>query len=152
MKVAKSPYLFHDHIVTDVARLYSNELHQPFRVMVGDFSGYDLASEDGKILVEVKLETTPMRTGNVAIEYWNTDLDQPSGILGSTATLWLHIIPEINSFVAYEFNVPKLQRLTIEEGKVKSNGRNALCKIIPLDIFKKHAQRCFPFELHFSQN
>ncbi len=37
----------------------------------------------------------------------------------------------------------------IEHGEVRSNGRNALCKIVPLTLFKKFARRIFPFDTKF---
>lgn len=151
-KAFVSRYIFHDHIATAVARLYSNEFKEVFLVPVGDCPQYDLISKSGKYRVEVKFETTPARTNCVAIEYWNTDLNQPSGILSTEANLWLHIIPNGKEYEAYEYDVNTLRKLVIEEGEIKSNGRNSLCKIISLDTFKQHAQRVFPFELDFFTN
>lgn len=136
-------YRLSDLVACRLARRYCDLYGRPFFVVVGDFSGYDMKSVDGEISIEVKMETTPRRTGNVAIEFWNTELAEPSGILGTSANLWLHIIPEGGAFVAYEFDVNTLRKLVIEEGVVKSNNRNALCKIIAVDVFKQHALRHF---------
>src|SRR6266849_5381754 len=139
-----SPYIIHDHLVTDVARIYSNEYKVPFSVMVGDFSDYDLASFDGEMRVEVKFESTPLRTGKVAIEFWNTELNKPSGILGTTANIWLHLVQLETEIIAYEYDIEALRRLAIEQGEVKQGGRNALCKIISLESIRSNANRQFP--------
>jgi hypothetical protein len=96
---------------------------------------------DGDIRIEIKSEDTPSRTRNVAVEFWNTELNQASGILGTSANLWLHLIREGEAYKAIEFEVDELRRLVIEAGVVKHCGHNALCKIIPVEIFLKHARR-----------
>jgi hypothetical protein len=120
--------------------------------MIGDFGDFDLANIDFSKRIEVKFETTPDRTNNVAIEYWNTNLNEPSGVLGTEANLWVHIMKESEQIIAIELDIGVLRKLTIETGELKSNGRNALIKCIPVDIIKKHARRIFPFEFKFSQN
>jgi hypothetical protein len=120
--------------------------------MIGDFGNFDLANIDFSKRIEVKFETTPDRTNNVAIEYWNTELKEPSGVLATEANLWVHIIKESDQIIAIELDIDVLRKLTIETGELKDNGRNALIKCIPVDIIKKHARRIFPFEFKFSQN
>ena len=144
-----SRYILQDHLATEVARLYSNEFKEPFFVAVGSHEPFDIASATGNMKIELKFESTPVRTGNVAIEFWNTDLDAPSAILGTKATHWLHIVPEGTGLICIEHNVDRLRRLVVEAGVVKWNGRNSLCKIIPLETFKKHAKRCFVFHSRF---
>jgi hypothetical protein len=133
-----------DRLAVEVARQYNVEFKQPFFVAVGYFPDYDIVSLDRSIKVEVKCETTPIRTGNVCIEYWNTHKDRPSGIVVTTANLWVHIVLEKDGFQAYEYDVAVLRKLVIEEGRKSDNGRNSLFKLIPLDLFKKHARRGFP--------
>ncbi len=144
-----SRYELQDHIAIELARTYSQEYREAFFVAVGRYSDCDLISRSGKIKIEVKCETTPLRTGNVAIEYWNTDLNDASGVLQTVANFWLHLVLEEHGFIAVEYDIDILRRLVIEHGEVKSNGRNALCKIIPLILFKKFARRIFPFDTKF---
>ncbi len=134
-------YQLQDHISVEVARVYSRELGEPFFVAVGKHSEWDLRSLSGKIKLELKVETTPIRTGNVAIEYWNTDFDQPSGILGTSATHWLHVVPDGDALLGIEYEIAMLRRLVMEEGMVQKCGQNALCKIIPLALIRKNAKR-----------
>lgn len=145
-----SGYRLLDVLTAEVARHYSNETHEAFFAVMGDFPDYDIVSASQKIRIELKCETTPMRTGNACIEYWNADYDAPSGVLSTKANLWIHILPEGDSLLAIEFDVDKLRKLVIETGELKTNGgRNALCKLIPVDVFKANARRCFVFRTRF---
>ncbi len=144
-----SPYQLQDHIATELARLYAKECQEPFFVAVGRYSDFDIASQSKKIRIEVKCETTSLRTGNVCIEYWNTDWDQASGVLHTKANLWLHLVLEELGVTALEYDIDVLRKLVIEHGEVRSNRRNSLCKIIPLTLFKKFARRSFPFNTKF---
>jgi len=150
--IFESHFIFHDHLLTDIARIYSNEYKIPFFVMVGDFEGYDISSKSGEHRIEVKFETTPIRTNNVALEYWNTDFDKPSGVLATDANLWVHIVKDEKGFTAYEYDINILRKITIECGETKPGGRNSLCRIIPLEIFKKYARRSFQLAMNYSLN
>lgn len=138
-----SKYQWQDYLVVNVARFYSDEYGKPFMAAVGKFEDYDIVSADGEISIEVKCETTPSRTGNVAIEFWNTDFDTASGILSTKANLWLHIVLEGGTFTGYEWEVGKLRKLSMEIGAVKAGGVNSLCKIIPLEQIRVGALRQF---------
>jgi hypothetical protein len=142
-------YLQQDLLAAQIARMYSNEYKEAFFVAIGNYPGADVQSVSGNVRVEIKTESTPIRTGNVAIEFWNTDLNIPSGILSTIANQWLHIVLTSEGYIAVEFDVDILKKLVIEHGVVKSNGRNSLCKIIPLQIFKGLARRIFPFKSQF---
>jgi hypothetical protein len=98
-------YELADHIAVDLARHYAEEFHEPFFVAVGRYPDADLISQSGKIKIEIKFESTPGRTGNVALEYFNTSLNEVSGVLKTKANLWLHVVPENGCFVCYEFHV-----------------------------------------------
>jgi hypothetical protein len=142
-------YELSDFIQAEVARIYAKEYQRPFHVVVGNFADCDIISADEKVSVEVKLETTPQRTGNAWIEYWNSSLNCPSGILGTTASLWLHIVPCEGVLTAFEFNKDSLRKLVIEgAGKLSSNS-NAKFKVIPLEEFRKYALRTFEFHSAF---
>ncbi|MGA3243392.1 MAG: hypothetical protein ABSE41_02140 [Bacteroidota bacterium] len=149
MSIEMSQYLRQDHLATSIARIYSNELQEPFHVAIGDFPDWDIISASGKIRVEIKSETTPIRTNNVSIEFWNTELDQPSGVLATKANRWLHVVLTPEGFLGIEYEINKLRKLVIETGVVKSNDRNSLCKIIPLEEFTKRALRVSPVVSQF---
>jgi len=142
-------YLLMDHITLEVARLYSNELGEAMFVAVGDHPAWDIRCACGRHMLEVKLETTPLRTGNVALEFWNTDFDTASGIIGTRASLWLHLLPGQDAFEAIEYEVPRLLKVALEHGVVKSNGRNSVCMIVPLDVFRRYARRIFTISSRF---
>ena len=139
-------YLQQDHLAIEIARLYSNTLGKPFVAVVGSHEAWDIQSVSGDVSVEIKTDSSCQRTKNVAIEYWNTDYNKASGILSTHATTWLHLVMTEGEWLAIEYEVDVLRKLCIETGVVKSNGRNSLCKIIPLEDFKKCARRIFPFE------
>jgi len=142
LDMERSRYTKSDVFAVRVARYYSNERGgRPYFAVVGEHEGYDLASIDGEDRVEMKFETTPVRTGNAAIEFWNTELHKPSGILATMANRWLHIVPENDQIVGYELDVDVLHKLAIESGRVEKCGHNALCKIIPLAVIKQNAIR-----------
>ena len=134
-----------------VARHYYEETKKPFLVSVGKFSGWDCRSTDDSIRIEVKFETTPERTGNVCIEYWNSHLDQPSGVLGTSANRWLQIIPENGGLIAIEHEISKLRKLVIETGTLGTNGHDSLFKLITIGAFKAGAIRTFKFEDKFAE-
>jgi hypothetical protein len=139
-----SRYRWQDHSVCDIARFYFDKLGIPFLVSVGKFEDYDIISLDQKTVIEVKSETTTYRTGKVCIEYWNTDFDKPSGILSTKANLWVHVVyAGSGKFMAYEWDVPKLHKLVIETTEMVKGGRNSLCKLIPVDVFKAGAKARF---------
>lgn len=147
--ITKSRYTMQDHVNLEVARRYSNELKIPFLTAVGNFPDWDVAATTGSPSIEVKCETTPVRTNKVAIEYQNIHLKQPSGVMATKADLWLHIALRESGFVAYEYDTNILRNLITKEGVSMNCGDNALCRIIPISVFEKHALRQFPFVSDF---
>jgi len=147
-----SQYELQDHLAIELARTYSQEHGEPFFAAIGKHAGYDLISGSGKIKLELKCDLVALRTGNVCLEYWNTSLSKASGVLATTATVWVHIVLEPGGLVSYEYDMDILRKLVIEEGRVKGNGLNSLCKIIPLDVFRRHARRSFPFRSRFLED
>ncbi len=107
----RSRYLEADILGVKIARMYSNMNEEPYFTVVGEFDGYDVCSVDGSHRIEVKSETTSRRTGNAALELWNTELDRPSGILGTTADTWLHIVEEAGKWTGYEFDIGIIRRI-----------------------------------------
>ncbi|MBI5021892.1 MAG: hypothetical protein HZB59_10695 [Ignavibacteriales bacterium] len=152
MQPIYSSYELQEYVALEIARLYSIEYSEPFFVVVGSYSNFDIVSSSKKITIELKCETSPLRTGNVCIEFWNTSLDKPSGILGTKATIWVHIVLEKEGLIAYEYDIHTLRKVVIEQGVIRSNGRNSLCKIISLEVFRKFAKRSFQFQSRFKND
>jgi hypothetical protein len=141
----QSRYLYHDFLCTQIARLYSNELKQPFFVSIGDYGPCDIQSADGTLRIEVKLDTTSIRTKSIALEYFNTETSTASGILSTRANTWLHIVLENDGHVAYEFCIDDVRRLALDAGVTKRAGYNSLIKVVPLELARAYARRSFPF-------
>ncbi len=141
-------YELQDFIAAELARIYSSEFREPFFVATGKFVEFDIASQSRKLRLEIKCDALAAKTGNLAVEYWNLELNTPSGILGTTANFWLHLVCEKYGFTAYEFDTSVLRRLVIEEGQIRTHG-NALFKIIPLTTLTKYARRVFAFDSKF---
>jgi len=57
---------------------------------------HDLEIELGnkKFTGEVKYDLMGHRTGNIALEFWNSKQNAPSGITATKADLWFHIFKE----------------------------------------------------------
>lgn len=57
---------------------------------------YDLICEyDGReFTAEVKYDVMSEKTGNVAFEIFNSKSNKPSGIFGTKANMWVHILPD----------------------------------------------------------
>ena len=65
------------------------------------FSDYDLTSNVGgtEITFEVKNDVYALRSGNVALEVFNTKKNELSGIFGTKADVWAHIVG-VNTWLA----------------------------------------------------
>lgn len=48
--------------------------------------------EPKEFTIEVKFDLMASKTGNVAVEYWNSKSNKPSGVTATKANLWCHII------------------------------------------------------------
>jgi hypothetical protein len=143
LSMAPSKYRWQDRLIVDIARYYSERYDKPFYAAIGKFEDYDIISIDKQLSVECKCESSPSRTGNICLEYWNTDFNKPSGVLSTQASLWLHIVYYDGTYTGYECSVDDVRKLVIEQGVIKSNGKNSLFKIIPLEVFKKIAKQSF---------
>jgi len=101
------------------------------------------------IKVEIKYETTPIRSGLVAVEIYNRDLQCPSGIASTGANLWLHLVLTPEGFLAVEYNVGRLKEIAKLYGKKTNCSYNSVCMLVPVEIFKKHCRRMFLFDTKF---
>lgn len=59
--------------------------------------------------VEVKFDHMAQKTGNLAIEYENTTQGQASGIKGTTADIWCHLILDGDNITIWMVNTNKLR-------------------------------------------
>ncbi len=150
MRIDKQ-YIMQDFIGAEVARMYSNERKEVMYVAVGDNAGWDVRSAKGDFFVEVKMECSPIRTGNVAIEFYNTELKRHSGIAATEAHVWLHIALRPEGFIAYEYDAKVLRELIKMTGVRLCGGYNSLCQIIDIQTFEHHAKRVMPFHTHFME-
>jgi hypothetical protein len=125
-----------------LAERYSKEWREPSFVPVGRFSDFDFCSQSKKFSVEVKLERSSIRTGNIAIEYWNTSLDEPSGILSTKAKTWVHCIEYDYEILCLEFDTKVLLKMVIEEGKL-NHIENAKFKCLSVEKVRPYAKREF---------
>ncbi len=138
-----------DTLASLIARQYSDELKEPFFVAVGDFGQWDICSNSKTYKVEIKVDVSAGESGNLCIEYWNNSLNKPSGILGTEANYWLHVVPEAKTLKCYEFKIEELHKAVIEHGRVTSGGdfgNSCLC-LIPVSKASQYASRQFTIEL-----
>jgi hypothetical protein len=84
--------------------------------------------------MEVKVDSMAAKTLNAAIEYWDSRRNKPTGILETTARLWLHCVPEGDGLRCYELDTKRLIKLCLEAGSVATGGdfNSSQLKLIPL--------------------
>jgi hypothetical protein len=93
---------------------------------------YDLVCRFGRtnFSCEVKFDVMAVKTGNLAIEVFNTRKDTPSGLQATKADIWAHVILDGDNKVAFISSVKKLKEYCNIEQPVKiiSNGgdKNAM--------------------------
>lgn len=61
------------------------------------------------ITFEVKYDLYASKSGNWAIEYWNSKKNQASGIMATKADWWIHVVNEENLPVLYAITVTELK-------------------------------------------
>ena len=66
--------------------------------------------------VEVKYDEMQAKTGNIAIEFYNSKLDRPSGLSATKADLWCHVLKDSTWITS----VDKLKKLCEETTPFKS--------------------------------
>lgn len=78
---------------------------------------YDLICEyDGvKFTCEVKFDVMSEKTGNVAIEIFNSKSNKPSGIFVTKADIWIHILPDDSNLAICICSVKKIKEYSKKE-------------------------------------
>ena len=144
-----SKYLAADFLQCVIARHYEPR-YGPAFVTVGNFPDYDISFPNGPKM-EIKTDRTAESTGNACIEY--SYRNKPSGILATSATVWVHIVPSDEKLIAYEIEIKRLLRLCIETGKCSGggDGNMSLFKLIPLQKIKEISSQVFELNTQFAQ-
>ena len=144
-----SKYLTADFLQCLIARHYEPRFGHSF-VTVGNFPDYDIAFPNGP-KVELKFDKAAESTGNACIEY--SYRNKPSGILGTSASLWIHVVPSGEKLIAYEIEIKRLLRLCFEFGKCSGGGDGnlSLFKLIPLEKIKGVSSQVFVLDTQLRQ-
>lgn len=58
------------------------------------FHDLEIELDNKKFTGEVKYDLMGHRTGNIALEFWNSKQDLPSGITATKADVWFHIFKD----------------------------------------------------------
>lgn len=74
---------------------------------VVDNEGFD--AERKIVTFEIKYDLYASKSGNWAIEYWNSKKNQPSGIMATKADWWVHVVNEESEPVLYLATVVELK-------------------------------------------
>lgn len=91
----------------------------------GKLIDYDVVSEmdDITFTTEIKNDLYSKRSGNIAIEFYNTRKAQPSGIAATKANLWCHIIKsQEDKDILLLTSVIKLKQFVDTEKPLKTIG------------------------------
>lgn len=141
-----------DQVQCAVARHYERK-HGAAYVAIGNLPKFDIQFAD-KITLEVKVDVMAGKTLNAAIEFWDVRRDKPTGILETTASLWLHCVPEGEALRCYELDTKRLLRLCIETGEMRTGGdyNSSLLKIIPLQKIREISNQDFYLETTQTRN
>lgn len=135
-----------DIVQCAVARHYEQE-HGTSYVSIGNLPEFDIQFAD-RVRMEIKVDAMAAKTLNAAIEFWDSRRDKPTGILETTASLWLHCVPENGGLRCYEIQTKKLLRLCIEAGELKAGGDygSSQMKILPLQRIREISNQDFWLE------
>jgi hypothetical protein len=83
-----------------------------------------------KYTAEIKFDYMSVKTGNLAIEYWNSKKNTASGITSTKATIWVHCILDSGNITAWVANTIELTNY-IRDNKPKKTiigaGDNNAC-------------------------
>ena len=97
------------------------DIHKASDLEKGRFYDWDLsvaqvATGYEVFTVEVKYDEMQAKTGNIAIEFYNSKLDRPSGLSATKADLWCHVLTD-STWIT---NVDKLKKFCEETTPFKS--------------------------------
>jgi hypothetical protein len=78
------------------------------KTKLGDYDAFGKIGTK-KFSIEIKYDWLSQKTNNLAIEYYNSSKDEKSGIDGTKANLWCHIILDQGNPTAWMASVKKLR-------------------------------------------
>lgn len=76
------------------------------------------------ITVEIKNDLFSAKSGNIAIEFWNSKQNKPSGINATTATYWVHVLSQNEIWVIKTLDLKKICLTLKPLRTIKSGGNN----------------------------
>lgn len=89
-----------------------------------------------KFTLEVKFDVMACRTGNVAIEFWNSKKNEPSGLSATKADIWSHVILDDNNMTVWMANCDTLREFVEDNPTrtlMKAGDNNAAIYLYPED-------------------
>jgi len=131
------------------------DVQKAYELETGAFSDWDLSvaqKETGYevFTVEVKYDEMQAKTGNIAIEIYNSRSGKPSGLTATKATLWCHVLQDS----AWITSVEKLKRFSEDTTPFKSfnsagDGNASILLYRAEDILEifKRIDKCTPQKL-----
>jgi hypothetical protein len=137
-------YVTADILAVLISRRYHRTRGAAY-VSTGNVPQFDIKFSDNSTL-EIKLDVTAASSNNAAVEYFDARRGTYSGILGTSATHWLHCIPDGSAITCYEIETKKLLQLCIESDALCINGgdgRASKIKLLPLALLKNNASDIF---------
>lgn len=102
-----------------------------------DLQGWDIQFCPGPVVnykIEVKFDRMATNTGNLAIEFYNTKLNKPSGIDATRSDFWVVVLEPFSAYIA---NVVELKKY-IEDNKpvriVHGGDDNSMMRLYKKDL------------------
>lgn len=90
---------------------------------------------------EIKNDLFFQKSGNLAIEYWNSKKNKPSGLNATTATYWIHVLGPQEILIAKVLDLRKFCS-TVEPTRIIKGGGD---KNSDLFLYKKEVILSVPF-------
>lgn len=118
-----------EKLVLDIFKLYGIDCHKVIRSAF-----YDLKIEAFGLerFIEVKHDIMALKTGNIAIECFNTKQNKPSGITVTKADFWCYVLSDLSIHIATVQNIKTFMDLNKPKRIVENAGDgNAMICLYP---------------------
>lgn len=135
----------------EIANFYARKSGEPFFVVAGKFTGYDVVSQSGSLKVEIKFEENASHTMNLCVEVAYGG--KPSGITSTFADIWVHAVPVSRERIwCYEFDVPELKReIEALPSYAAGDGKRSKVKLLPLQRAERIKRSKFMLTVDWGQ-
>lgn len=81
-----------------------------YKATIDNQPTYDITChEKRKFKIEVKYDVMAERTGNIAVEYFNSNKDEPSGVANTTSDMWVFVINDSGNKTVWAISVKKFK-------------------------------------------